>query len=259
MMLQGKAVVVAGVGDGLGSQIGRLALREGANVVLAARSGAKLDEIAARLDPSGDRVLAVPTDITDESQCQRLADSAAKRFGRIDAVTQVAALDRVFGGLAEVTREEWMNAYELGVVGSAQLVSATAPHMKKTGAGSVIFIGSQSSFIPLVPQIAYAAAKGALSTAMYFMANELARDNIRVNTVVATYMWGPALEGYVKETAEARGISEDEVVGELTAQMPLGRIPKDEDVAEAVVFFASDRASTITGQHLLVNSGLMMR
>ena len=84
-------------------------------------------------------------DITDESQCQRLADSAAKRFGRIDAITQVAALDRVFGGLAEVTREEWMNAYELGVVGSAQLVSATAPHLKKPEAGSVIFIGSRNA------------------------------------------------------------------------------------------------------------------
>jgi NAD(P)-dependent dehydrogenase (short-subunit alcohol dehydrogenase family) len=131
--------------------------------------------------------------------------------------------------------------------------------MKARGGGSVIFIGSQSSFIPLVPQIAYAAAKGALMSAMYFMANELAPDNIRVNTVVATYMWGPAMENYVKETAEARGISEDEVVGEITQTMPLGRIPKDEEVAEAVLFFASERAATITGQHLMVNSGLMMR
>jgi len=94
---------------------------------------------------------------------------------------------------------------------------------------------------------------------MYFMAKELGPDNIRVNTVVATYMWGPPMENYVKESAEARQISEEEVVGEITCTMPLGRIPKDEEVAEAVIFFASDRASTITGQHLLVNSGLMMR
>ena len=67
------------------------------------------------------------------------------------------------------------------------------------------------------------------------------------------------MENYVTESAVARGISEDEVVGEITCTMPLGRIPKDSEVAEAVIFLVSDRSSTITGQHLLVNSGLMMR
>lgn len=258
-MLEGKTVVVAGVGTGLGGQVGRLALREGANVVLAARTKSSLEEVAASISPSGERVHIVPTDIVDEAQCRRLAEEAVERFGGIDGVVQVAARDRVFGGLGEVTREEWMDAYELGVVGSAQLVSAATPSMKQRGGGSVVFIGSQSSFIPLVPQIAYASAKAALGTAMYFMAKELGPDNIRVNTVVATYMWGPAMENYVKESSEARGISEDEVVAEITCTMPLGRIPKDEEVAESVVFMLSERASTITGQHLLVNSGLMMR
>lgn len=259
MTMKGKTMLVAGVGTGLGGQIARVALREGANVVLAARNKASLEAIAAEICPDGDRVHTVPTDITDESQCKRLADEAVERFGGIDALSQVAALDRVFGGLAEVTRKEWMDAYELGVVGTAQVVSAAAPHMRKRGGGSVVLIGSQSSFIPLVPQIAYASAKGALMSAMYFMANELGPVNIRVNTVVATYMWGPAMENYVKEVAAARDISEQEVVGEITKTMPLGRIPKDSEVAEAVIFLASDRASTITGQHLLVNSGLMMR
>jgi len=259
MLLDGKTMVVAGVGTGLGGQIARLAFREGANVVLAARSASSLEEIARDISPSGERVLCVPTDITHESQCERLAAQAAQHFGGIDAVTQVAAHDRFFGGLNEVTRQEWMDAYELGVVGSAQVVKATAPFMKQRGGGAVVLIGSQSSFIPLVPQIAYASAKGALMSAMYFMANELGPDNIRVNTVVATYMWGPPMKNYVKESAAARGISEDEVVGEITCTMPLGRIPKDSEVAEAVIFLASDRASTITGQHLLVNSGLMMR
>lgn len=259
MLLDGKTMVVAGVGPGLGGQIARLAFREGANVVLAARTASSLEAIARDISPSGERVLCVPTDITDESQCERLAAQAAERFGGIDAVTQVAAHDRFFGGLNEVTRQEWMDAYELGVVGSAQVVKATAPFMKQRGGGAVVLIGSQSSFIPLVPQIAYASAKGALMSAMYFMANELGPDNIRVNTVVATYMWGPPMENYVKESAVARGISEDEVVGEITSTMPLGRIPKDSEVAEAVIFLVSDRSSTITGQHLLVNSGLMMR
>lgn len=258
-MMEGKTIVIAGVGTGLGSQVGRLGLREGANVVLAARSQDTLESIATELDPSGKRVLAVPTDITDEAQCTALAEAAAKRFGGIDAICQVAAQDRFFGGLEEVTRDEWMAAFELGVIGSAQFTKACVPHMKSRGGGSVVFIGSHAAFLPLVPQIAYGAAKGALTSASYFMAQELAAHNIRVNTVVATYMWGPAMEGYVKETAAARGVSEDEVTAEIAGTMPLGRIPTDQEVAESVLFFASDRASTITGQQLLVNSGLVMR
>ncbi|MEZ4282143.1 MAG: SDR family oxidoreductase [Myxococcota bacterium] len=258
-LLNDKTIVVAGAGPGLGREIARLALRDGARVVLAARTKDRLETLAHDVDPSGERVHAVPTDITDASQCERLAQAAFDRFGRIDGLVQVAALDRVFGGLAQVTRQEWMDAYELGVVGSAQVVAAASPFMKRGGGGSVVLIGSQSSFIPLIPQIAYASAKGALSTAMYFMANELAPDNIRVNSVVATYMWGPPLEKYVTETAEARGVPESDVVKELTSIMPLGRIPRDEDVAESVLFLCSDRASMITGQHLLVNAGLMMR
>ena len=259
LTMEGRTLVVAGVGTGLGMQVGRLGLREGANVVLAARSRDTLESIGAELDPSGERVLTLPTDITDDAQCRALADAAAERFGGIDAICQVAARDRFFGGLGEVTREEWIAAFDLGVIGSAQFTKACVPHMKQRGGGSVVFIGSHAAFVPLVPQIAYGAAKGALTSASYFMAQELAADNIRVNTVVATYMWGPAMEGYVKETAEARGVSEDEVTNEIAGTMPLGRIPTDGEVAEAVLFFASERASTITGQQLLVNSGLVMR
>ena len=225
-MMEGKTIVIAGVGTGLGSQVGRLGLREGANVVLAARSEDTLASIADELDASGDRVLTVKTDITDDAQCRRLADEAAKRFGGIDAICQVAARDRFFGGLAEVTREEWMAAFELGVVGSAQFTKACVPHMKARGGGAVVFIGSHAAFLPLVPQIAYGAAKGALTSASYFMAQELAADNIRVNTVVATYMWGPALEGYVTEQAEARGVSEEEVAAELSSSMPWDASPR---------------------------------
>ena len=130
--------------------------------------------------------------------------------------------------------------------------------MKSRGGGSVVFIGSHAAFLPLVPQIAYGAAKGALTSASYFMAQELAADNIRVNTVVATYMMGPALVGYIEEPAEARSVPEAEEEAELSGSMPLGKIPTDAEVAEAVLFFASERASTITGQQLLVNSGLVM-
>ena len=87
------------------------------------------------------------------------------------------------------------------------------------------------------------------------LAQQLGVDRIRVNTVVPTYMWGPAVQGYVRRAAEQYGVSEEVVKGPITASMPLGEIPLDEDIAEAVAFFCSDRSRMITGQTLFVNAG----
>ena len=112
---------------------------------------------------------------------------------------------------------------------------------------------------PQTPQVAYGASKGGLQSAMYYMAKELGPDRIRVNMVVPTWMWGPPVQAYVKMMAKQQGRTEDEIVGDITANMPLGEIPADGDVAEAILFFASDRARMITGQRLLVNAGELMR
>jgi NAD(P)-dependent dehydrogenase (short-subunit alcohol dehydrogenase family) len=138
-------------------------------------------------------------------------------------------------------------------------VRAAAPALERRGGGAVVLIGSQSSLLPQLPQIAYASAKGALHTAMYFMAQELGPKRIRVNSVVPTWMWGPPVQAYVEMEAKRRGVPVDEVVGEVRQRFPLGQIPADEDVAEAVLFLCSDRARMITGQALLVNAGELMR
>ncbi len=255
MILEDKTLIVTGVGSGLGSEIARTAVRDGANVVLAARTQATLEALAKELDPRGERVAAVPTDISDDAQCRALAEAAARRFGAVDALAQVAALDAVFGGLMEASADDWRRVMETNVIGSTQMARAVAPHMKERGGGSIVLIGSQSSFLPLIPQIAYASSKGALMTAMYFMAKELGPDRIRVNTVVPTWMWGPPVEAYVAMQAKQRGVAAEEIVAEITSGMPLGEVPRDDDVAEAVIFLASDRARMITGQHLLVNAG----
>lgn len=257
-MLSQKTVVVTGVGPGLGSEIARASLREGANVVLAARNAAKLEQIAKDLDPSGRRVAAIAADIGDDASCAHLIAESEKRFSRIDALVQVAALDAVFGTLEQGSFDDWRRAYEVNVVGSARISRAAAASMAKTGGGSIVLIGTQAAFLPSTPQIAYGASKGALKTAMYYMAKELGPKKIRVNTVVPTWMWGPPVEAYVKITAKQRGISEEAVIGEITARMPLGEIPSDGDVAEAVVFFCSDRARMISGQYLMVNAAELM-
>jgi NAD(P)-dependent dehydrogenase (short-subunit alcohol dehydrogenase family) len=259
MILEGKTLVLCGVGSGLGREIARAAVRDGANVMLGARTESQLELVAKEVDPSGERVGFATTDITDEQRCADLCQAAADRFGGIDGLVQVAALDAVFGSVEDGALEDWERTFSTNVVGTLRVVRAALPHMKRRGGGSVVLIGSQAWTLPSTPQPAYGASKGALMTAMFYMAKELGPYKIRVNTVVPTWMWGPPVELFVKFSAKQRGISEEAVVEEITDRMPLGEIPADEDVAEAVVFFCSDRARMISGQSLLVNAGELMR
>ena len=103
--------------------------------------------------------------------------------------------------------------------------------------------------------MAYQSSKGALNAAMYYLAKELGPHKIRVNTVVPTWMWGPPVEGYVEMTARDQGVPREEIIGGITQNMPLGEIPTDGDVAEVVIFFASDRARMVTMQSVMVNAG----
>lgn len=259
MILQDKTVVVSGVGAGLGGEIARLALRDGARVVLAARTEAMLETTAKELDPAGERVAWARTDITSPEDCQALVGVATQRFGRIDAMIQVAAYENVFGKLAETDFETWRRAFETNVLGSMTLIRAIAPEMKKAGGGSLVLIGSQSMYVPQLPQAGYAASKGALLSAMYYLADELGADAIRVNMVVPSWMWGPPVQAYVKLRARSEGVSEEEVRQGITSRIPLGDIVPDEDVAEVALLMASDRTRGVTGQSILVNGGELMR
>jgi NAD(P)-dependent dehydrogenase (short-subunit alcohol dehydrogenase family) len=258
MILEGKTVVVTGVGPGLGGEMAKIVLRDGGNVVLAARTASKLETFAAELDPSGKRVAQLATDIGNAEQCQALARLALDRFGAVDGVVQVAAYDGFMAGLAGTGDDDWTAVLGTNVIGTMHVVSAMAEAMGDRG-GSIVLIGSQSSVLPpVVEQIAYAASKGALHSAMFHLASELGPRKIRVNTVVPTWMWGPPVQMYVQWQMAERNLTEDEAIAEITRNMPLGEIPADEDVAESAAFLCSDRARMITGQTLYVNSGEFM-
>jgi NAD(P)-dependent dehydrogenase (short-subunit alcohol dehydrogenase family) len=259
MLLEGKTVLVTGVGKGLGQECAASALRDGANVVLAARTESTLAAIADDLDPSGRRVTAHVTDITDPASCSSLVESAQERFGSVDALIQVAAYENVWGGLYDLSFESWRKAFETNVIGALTVIRPVATAMKAGDGGSVVLIGSQSMFQPALPQGGYAASKGALLSAMYYLADELGADNIRCNMVVPSWMWGPNVEMYVTGTADSQGRSQEEVLEDIVGTFPLRRMTEDGEVADVAAFFASDHAKAVTGQYLLVNSGELLR
>ncbi|MFG2651037.1 SDR family oxidoreductase [Streptomyces sp. NPDC048436] len=260
-LLEGKTVVVSGVGAGLGHQVCAAVVRDGGRAVLGARTEANLAKSAAEIDPEGAHTAYLPTDITDEAQCEALAALAHERFGAIDAVVHVAAWDSYFGGVRDADFATWQQVIDVNLLGTLRMTRACLPALKERGGGSVVFIGTQSAIASpsQVRQAAYAASKGALTSAMYSLAHEVGPDRIRVNTVLPGWMWGPPVEAYVQFTAHTEGVPEAEVRGRLAERMALPELATDGDVADAAVFLASDRARAITGQSLLVNAGELMR
>lgn len=259
--LEGRTIIVSGVGPGLGRETALVAAREGASVVLGARTEATLQSVAADVDPSGKQVAYAVTDITDAAACSRLVDTATKKFGRVDTLVNCAAFDSVFGGLeAAADFSEWRRAFEVNIIGSLQMTRAAMPELARQK-GAVVFISSQTQHHPppAAIQAAYAATKAGLTGAMRHVAHEVGPQGVRLNEVAPGWMWGPPVEGYMSFLAQQRGVSQEEVIAGLTANMPLRRMATDEEVAEVVVFLASPRASGITGQTLLVNAGEVMR
>ncbi|MGP4009779.1 SDR family oxidoreductase [Streptomyces sp. 4N124] len=259
-VLAGKTVVVSGVGAGLGHQVAAAVVRDGGNAVLGARTEANLAKSAAEIDPDGAHTAYRATDITDEAQCEALAGLARERFGRIDAVVHVAAWDGYFGGLEDADFVTWQSVIDVNLLGSLRMTRACLPALKTDG-GSVVFIGTQSAVAAPseVRQAAYAASKGALTSAMYSLARELGPHRIRVNTVLPGWMWGPPVRAYVQFAAQTEAVPEADVLKRLADRMALPELATDGDVADAAVFLASDRARAITGQSLLVNAGELMR
>lgn len=255
MLLKDKVAIISGVGPGLGREIARAFAREGADVVLGARTKSFLAEVASEVEGLGGRAVAVPTDITVPEQCARLAAAAVETFGRIDCLVNSAFRPDVFRSFEDVDLDAWRKIFEVNVFGSLGLTKAVLPQMKAQGGGSIVFINSMVMRKPLPLQGGYAASKGALMTAAQVLAKELGAYHIRVNSVVPGWMLGPPVEMYLEMMATANGSSRDDEYAKLAADIPLGIIPPDEDCANAVVFFASDLSAVITGQALDVNGG----
>ncbi|WP_406297956.1 SDR family oxidoreductase [Embleya sp. NBC_00888] len=260
MILDGKTVIVSGVGPGLGRRVALAAARDGANVVLGSRTEANLVKTAEEVDPTGERVAWAVTDITEHETCHALVELAVRRFGAVDGLVNCAALDTVFGGLEATDFAELRHVVEVNLVGSLAMTKAALPALKAAG-GAVVFIATQSQLVPppQAPQMAYAASKGGLTSAAYALAHELGPYRIRVNSVAPGWMWGPPVENFVNYRAQASGVPAADVLAGLVAPMALPEMATDADVAEAVVFFLSDRAKAITGQMLLVNAGHVVR
>ena len=253
-MLQDKVVVVAGVGAGLGRSIALAAAREGADVVLAARTEARLDEVAKEVDGLGRRALSVPTDLSDADSQENLASVAREAFGRVDALVYNALAMPPIKGLETVPLEALNEAFNDNVVSALRLIRLFTPVLEESR-GSVTMVNSMVVRFSQRTMGPYKLVKAALLAMAQSLATELGPRGVRVNSVAPGHIWGDSLQWYFGYLAHKRGVEVLQIYDETAAATDLRRLPEPDEIADAVVFLASPLARAITGQCLDVNCG----
>lgn len=258
--LVGRCVMVCASSDGIALAAAKRFAAEGARVAMCSRDRAKLDRAAdlvraAAPDGAPAEVLAEALDVTDGPAVERFVAAATERFGAVDVCVTNA------GGppakmFLETTPEEWDRAYALNLKSTVLFARAVLPGMQRRRWGRIVTITSVSVRQP-VPDLVYSnTVRAGVVGLVKSLSNEFGKDGITVNNVGPGYTATERLRGLVRSRSAAAGISEAAYLGQLGEQAALRRVGEPEEVADAIVWLASERASYITGQTLLVDGGV---
>jgi NAD(P)-dependent dehydrogenase (short-subunit alcohol dehydrogenase family) len=252
VILKDKVIIVTGAGPGMGQAACKGAAREGAKVVVTARSKAAIETVAQEIIAEGGEAIAVPLDVTDMEQCKAAAKAALDTWGRIDGLMNSAYFHPDWAPLIEHDVDQVLQAFNVGAAGALRMSMAVYPTMKAQGSGSIVNISTLCTRKPMPGEGGYGMAKGALNHMTRHLAVEFAGTGVRVNTALMGWMMGVPLQGFADSLGAEEGAA---FLKQRGSEVPVGHIPADADCAKAVYFLLSDYASEITGAMLDVNGG----
>ena len=246
MTLEGKIAVVTGAGSGIGRATAEALAAAGATVVCADINRETGEETAAALRAAGGRADYRPVDLTDAGSIEAFAQEVAAKHGAVDVLVNGAGWGKTHP-FWEGTPELWERVIALNFVGPMRLTRALLPAMIERGSGKIVNISSDAGRVGSLGETVYAGAKGGLIAFTKSLARETARYNINVNCVCPGPTETPLLLAVPEKHLDA-----------FKKAIPFRRFAKPTEVAAAVVFFASDQSSYVTGQVLSVSGGLTM-
>jgi NAD(P)-dependent dehydrogenase (short-subunit alcohol dehydrogenase family) len=251
-MFHTKSVIVTGGGSGIGKKVAQRFVEEGANVLINGRSEEKLAKAAQEIDPTGLQVTQYAGDISKPETASSIVEAASTKFGGVDILINNAGIFAPKPFL-EATEEEYDNFIDIILKGKFFMAQAAARAMLKRGGGAMVHTGSLWALqaIGATPSAAYSAANAGVHQLVKNLAIELAGDNIRVNAVAPAVVETPVYNTFMSDEQVAQALPG------FNAFHPLGRNGQPIDIAEAILFLASPRASWITGVILPVDGGVM--
>ncbi|HET6145204.1 MAG TPA: SDR family oxidoreductase [Candidatus Acidoferrales bacterium] len=256
MLLADKVAIITGGGRGIGRAMALRFAGEGAAVVLAARTVSEIEAVTGEVREAGGRAVAVPTDVADETQCQRLMREAEAQFGKVDILVNNAGEYGPVKPIEEITPAEWDRVIAVHLRGAFLLTRLALPKMYARGCGVILNISSLSAKSAFGWGSPYASAKAGMLGMTRVVAAEAARKGVRVNAICPGPVTETKMSKDLGETlASLLGVSkEDQLKGFLNTILQ-GRGQTANEIAAAALFLCSDEASAITGQSLNVDGG----
>ena len=254
-LLDGRTALVTGAGRGIGRAIAAAAAAEGAAVALTGRDVDALQETARTIVDKGGRALVAPADVTRADQVEAAVAAAADALGGVDLLVANSGIGGPSAPLWELDPADWERTFAVNVTGVFLSCRAVLPGMLARGSGAIVVIGSMTGKRALVHRTPYAASKTALIGLVRTLAAEVGPAGVRVNLVSPGGVEGERMDWVIRAQAEARGVSLEQAREVFTGDSPLGRLVTPGEVADAVVFLASDRAAAVTGEDLNVSAG----
>ena len=249
MILKDRIAIATAAGSGIGRAGAEIMAREGATVVVADLREDAGRETAEAIVANGGQAMSVPTDVTDPAQLEALVTKTMQAYGRIDILHSHAGI-QVNGPLLDADPGGMDASWALNVKAHFDLARLVVPHMIEQGGGSVIITASNSGCFLDHEMIAYTTSKHAAVTLTQSMAIDYAKQNVRFNALCPGFIDTPFNDPYMKQMGGREALE-----AYVQEQIPLGRFGTADEIAEAILFLASDRSSFMTGHALVVDGG----
>jgi 3-oxoacyl-[acyl-carrier protein] reductase len=254
--LKGRGVIVAASSQGIGLATAQAFAREGAQVAMCARTEKPLREAASRLrQETGADIYDEPLDVTEAGAVPRFVEQVAKRFGRIDVCVTNAGGPPAKNFLS-TTLDEWRRAVDMNLMSTVHLAKAVIPYMQRHRWGRIITITSVSVRQPVPDLVLSNSVRAAVVGLVKSLSNEFGKDGILVNNVAPGYTATERLQELAGVRALAAGTSQEKIYESWAADTPVGRLGRPEEIADVILWLASERASYVTGQTILADGGI---